>query len=180
MSRVSSPVTSYLILSVLWLRFAGSTLCFCLLWLGAGEAAADDAGAGEALPFVADATLAGVPFLGCFLTSSLHFETNSAASFETAGSLCVRRRLMVTPILVDLRISSVAWTPDFKSFSSLRTEALGSFSWMALPIAFPRNSISFASIAMVVSVSRVRGERWEARSGGQAAQQQTMVSACWT
>src|SRR5690242_13314033 len=31
MSRASSPVTSYLTLSVLWLRFAGSTLCFCLL-----------------------------------------------------------------------------------------------------------------------------------------------------
>lgn len=135
MSRASSPVSSYLTLSVLWLRLAGSTVCLFLLWLGAGEAAAEDAGAGEALPFVAEATRAGVPFLGCFLTSSLHLDTSSVASLASAGSLCERRRLMVTPILVERNTSSVARTPLFSSFSSLTTAALDAFSWTALPMS---------------------------------------------
>jgi hypothetical protein len=106
----------------------------------------DGGGAGDALPV---ATFDGVPFFGPFLTSSLHLDTSSVASLCTAGSLCVRRRLIVTPIRVCRKRSSVAWTPVLRSPRSLSREELGSLSCMALVIALPRSSISLASMAMV-------------------------------
>jgi hypothetical protein len=80
------------------------------------------------------------------LTSSFHLEISSCASLATSGYLYVRNRLMVTPILVWRRRSSVARTL-LRSPNSLRKEALGSSAAMAFAMALPRSSISLTSMA---------------------------------
>jgi hypothetical protein len=145
LSRASVPVTWYLTLSVLWLRLSGATSCFFFDGVGAGDAVPEGGGAGDVPPFAA---LPGMLFFGPFFTSSLHLETSSVASFCTAGSLCVRRRLMVTPMRVCRKRSSVAWTPVLRSPRSLSRDALGSLSSIAFVMDLPRSSISLASMAM--------------------------------
>ena len=79
-------------------------------------------GAGEKVPFARFTGVAGF----FFVTSFLHLDTISLASRATSGFLCCLDLLTTTPIFVDLRRSSVAATPVFKSFRILRMFAGGS------------------------------------------------------
>ena len=169
-SRLLSPVALKLTLSVFLLRFSGATLCF--FFEDAGDAVPEAGGAGEEVPFdglaaAADGFGLPAPPFFCLFTSSLHLATIWLASDATLGSLCVRNLLMVTPILVCLKRSSVGFRPVLRSLRSLIREGLGSFSAIALLMALPWSSTPLTSTTMVAdSLGRgsYRGSR--ARSWG--------------
>ena len=102
-------------------------------------------GAGDAVPFGRFAGVAGF-FL---VTSFRHLETISLASRATSGFLCCLDLFTITPILVDLRRSSVATTLVLRSFSILIMFAGGSPAVVAFCSAFDLALTSCSSMVLL-------------------------------
>lgn len=102
-------------------------------------------GAGEAVPFVRFAVVDGF----FFATSFRHLDMISLANRATSGFLCCLDLLTMTPILVDLRRSSVATTPVFRSFRILMMFAGGSPAVVAFCSAFDLALTSCNSILLL-------------------------------
>ena len=122
--------------SVLWVRLSGGTV-----EVGGGceeDCGVDGVGVdlGDAVAPFLDAPfgVAEPPF--CLLMSFRHFETIILASWAISGDLWTLSLLMVLPICVCRRRSSVGLTPFWRSFIKLTMLGVGSCSltafWMAL------------------------------------------------